>query len=179
MSHELFFTVLSEETGLDIPDEKSLLMSFAALREKQSKYERIAEAYENVMNEGYGIVMPTMEELKLEEPQIIKQSGKYGVKLKASAPSVHMMKIDTYAQVTPIVGSEQQANDLVNYIKESSQTEEGVWSTNIFGKTIEELVTDGMKNKIAMINDESQQKLQDTMQKIVNDSNGGMVCIII
>ena len=90
-----------------------------------------------------------------------------------------MIRANIETEIAPIVGSEQQANDLVNYIKENSQTDEGIWSTNIFGKTIEELVTDGMKNKIAMINDESQQKLQDTMQKIVNDSNGGMVCIII
>ena len=110
---------------------------------------------------------------------IIKQGNKYGVKIHSEAPSIHMIRANIETEIAPIVGSEQQANDLVNYIKDASATEEGVWGTNIFGKSIEELVTDGMRNKIVAINDESQSKLQDTMQKIVNDSNGGMVCIII
>ncbi|MGN0504545.1 MAG: stage IV sporulation protein A [Ruminococcus sp.] len=180
MSHELFFKVLSEETGLDIPDEKSLLMSFAALREKQSKYERIAEAYENVMNEGYGIVMPTMEELKLEEPQIIKQSGKYGVKLKASAPSVHMMKIDTYAQVTPIVGSEQQSEDLVKYLlKEFEEDPVKIWDSDIFGKSVSDLVNEGLHNKLYRMPSDARKKLCETMEKIINDGCNGLICIIL
>ncbi len=180
MSHELFFKVLSEETGLEIPDEKALLKSFAVLREKQSKYERIAEAYENVMNEGYGIVMPTMEELKLEEPQIIKQSGKYGVKLKASAPSVHMMKIDTFAQVTPIVGTEQQSEDLVKYLlKEFEEDPVKIWDSDIFGKSVSDLVNEGLHNKLYRMPQDARRKLCETMEKIINDGCNGLICIIL
>ena len=115
----------------------------------------------------------------MEDPVLIHQSGKFGVKLKAESPSVHMIRANIETEIAPIVGNEKQAEDLAGYIKKESETPEGVWGTNIFGKTVEELVMDGMRNKIAMINDESQVKLQDSMQKIVNDSNGGMVCIII
>ena len=110
---------------------------------------------------------------------LIKQGNKVGVKIRSEAPSIHMIRANIETEIAPIVGSEQQANDLVRYIKDNSKTESGIWGTNIFGKSIEEMITDGMKNKIATINDESQMKLQDTMQKIVNDSNGGLVCIII
>ena len=115
----------------------------------------------------------------MEDPVLIHQSGKFGVKLKAESPSVHMIRANIETEIAPIGGNEKQAEDLAGYIKKESETPEGVWGTNIFGKTVEELVMDGMRNKIAMINDESQVKLQDSMQKIVNDSNGGMVCIII
>ena len=123
---------------------------------------------------------PRKEEIQLEEPVIIKQGNKYGVKIHSEAPSIHMIRANIETEIAPIVGSEQQANDLVNYIKDASATEEGVWGTNIFGKSIEELVTDGMRNKLIAINDESQSKIAGyKLQKIVNDSNGGMVCIII
>ena len=125
------------------------------------------------------MVRPRKEEISLDEPTIIKQGNKFGVKIRSEAPSIHMIRANIETEIAPIVGNEQQANDLVRYIKENSEMEGGIWATNIFGKSIEDLVTDGMKNKISMINDESQMKLQDTMQKIVNDSNGGLVCIII
>ena len=117
--------------------------------------------------------------MKLETPEIIKQGSRYGVKLKAKAPSIHMIKANIETEIAPIVGSEEQANDLIHYIKEGQQSSEGVWETNIFGKSIGELMEDGIRSKISMMDDECQMKLQDTMQKIVNDMNGGMVCIII
>ena len=122
---------------------------------------------------------PKKEEVVLEEPVIIRQGNKYGVKIHSEAPSIHMIRANIETDIAPIVGNEKQAEDLAAYIKAESESDEGVWSTNIFGKSVEELVMDGMKNKILMINEESQEKLQDTMQKIVNDSNGGLVCIII
>jgi stage IV sporulation protein A len=128
---------------------------------------------------GYGVVSPKKEEVVLEEPVIIRQGNKYGVKIHSEAPSIHMIRANIETDIAPIVGNEKQAEDLAAYIKSESESDEGVWSTNIFGKSVEELVMDGMKNKILMINEESQVKLQDTMQKIVNDSNGGLVCIII
>ena len=125
------------------------------------------------------MVSPGVSDIKLEEPELIKQGNKYGVKIHSEAPSIHMIRANIETEIAPIVGSEQQAQDLIAYINKEAKTEQGIWNTNIFGKSIEDLVMEGMRNKLMMINDESQEKLQDTMQKIVNDSNGGMVCIII
>lgn len=174
-----YYEMLSELTGTSIEGEYELIRTMKEMVALRKEYESVKDAMESVKMKGYGVVSPRKEEIQLEEPVIIKQGNKYGVKIHSEAPSIHMIRANIETEIAPIVGSEQQANDLVNYIKDASATEEGVWGTNIFGKSIEELVTDGMRNKIVAINDESQSKLQDTMQKIVNDSNGGMVCIII
>ena len=174
-----YYEMLSELIGTSIEGEYELIRTMKEMAALRKEYESVKDAMESVKMKGYGVVSPRKEEIQLEEPVIIKQGNKYGVKIHSEAPSIHMIRANIETEIAPIVGSEQQANDLVNYIKDASATEEGVWGTNIFGKSIEELVTDGMRNKIVAINDESQSKLQDTMQKIVNDSNGGMVCIII
>lgn len=174
-----YYEMLSELTGTSIEGEYELIRTMKEMAALRKEYESVKDAMESVKMKGYGVVSPRKEEIQLEEPVIIKQGNKYGVKIHSEAPSIHMIRANIETEIAPIVGSEQQANDLVNYIKDASATEEGVWGTNIFGKSIEELVTDGMRNKIVAINDESQSKLQDTMQKIVNYSNGGMVCIII
>ncbi len=177
---KLFFKVLSEQTGLDIPDEKSLLDSFSDLSGKKQEYERIAKAYEDVLENGYGIVMPTMEELKLEEPRIIKQSGKYGVKLRASAPSVHMMRIETCAEVTPLVGSEQQSEELVKYLlREFEEDPVKIWQSDIFGKSVNELVSEGLHNKLYRMPADARRKLTETVEKIINDGCNGLICIIL
>lgn len=180
LSPELFFKVLSEQTGLSIPDEKALLDRFSELSGKQSQYDRIAKAYEDVLEGGYGIVMPTMEELSLEEPQIIKQSGKYGVKLKASAPSVHMMRIETCAEVTPIVGSEQQSEELVKYLlQEFEEDPVKIWQSDIFGKSVSDLVNEGLHNKLYRMPADARKKLTETVEKIINDGCNGLICIIL
>ena len=145
----------------------------------KQEFGQIKDAFADVKMKGYGVVSPSREDIKLEEPVIIKQGSKFGVKIRSEAPSIHMIRANIETEIAPIVGSEQQAQDLADYIKKESESPEGVWGTNIFGKSVEELVMDGMRNKLTMINDESQMKLQDSMQKIVNDSNGGLVCIII
>ena len=142
-------------------------------------YEKVSDAFEAVQVKGYGVVSPGLSDIKMEEPVLIRHGNKFGVKMKAVSPSIHMIRANIETEIAPIVGSEEQANDLISYIKQGQQSEEGAWETNIFGKSIEDLVMDGMRNKITLINEESQVKLQDSMQKIVNDSNGGMVCIII
>ncbi|MDO4451673.1 MAG: stage IV sporulation protein A [Lachnospiraceae bacterium] len=174
-----YYEVLSEVTGENITSEYDLIGTVKELSALRKEYEGVKDAMEAVRLKGYGVISPTKEEIKLEDPIIIKQGNKFGVKIHSEAPSVHLIKANIETDIAPIVGSEQQAEDLVKYIKEAKETEEGMWQTNIFGKSIEELVTEGMHNKMMMINDESQIKLQDTMQKIVNDSNGGLVCIII
>lgn len=174
-----YYEMLSELVGTTIENEYELVRMMKELSDMKKDYEDVRGAMESVKMKGYGVVNPRKEEIQVDEPILIKQGNKYGVKIHSQAPSIHMIRANIETEIAPIVGSEQQANDLVRYIKETSETEQGIWGTNIFGKSIEELVTDGIKNKIATINDESQLKLQDTMQKIVNDSNGGMVCIII
>ena len=174
-----YYEVLSELTGTQIKGEYELISTVKELASMREELSSLKDAFTNVKMKGYGVVTPSKEDIRLEEPVIIKQGSKFGVKIRSEAPSIHMIRANIETEIAPIVGSEKQAQDLADYIKKESETPEGVWGTNIFGKTVEELVMDGMKNKIAMIGDESQIKLQDSMQKIVNDTNGGLVCIII
>ncbi|MBQ8803769.1 MAG: stage IV sporulation protein A [Tyzzerella sp.] len=179
VEEKFYYEMLSELVGTAIENEYELVRMMKELSEMRREYEDVRGAMESVKMKGYGVVNPRKEEIHLDEPVIIKQGNKFGVKIRSEAPSIHMIRANIETEIAPIVGSEQQANDLVRFIKQESESEKGIWGTNIFGKSIEELVTDGMRSKLMMINDESQVKLQDTMQKIVNDSNGGMVCIII
>ena len=145
----------------------------------QGEYEKVRNALGEVRQKGYGIVMPDKTEIELDEPELIKHGYKYGVKIHAKAPSINIIKAHIETELAPIVGNEQQAKDLIAYIKDSEATENGVWETNIFGKSVEQIVEDGMQAKISQMTEDCQTKLQDTLQKIINDSNGGMICIII
>lgn len=174
----VYYEMLTEMVGEEIQDEYQLISLLKAYSSMRLEYSKVLEAVSMVKMKGYGVVTPVREEITLEKPEIIKNNNKYGVKIKANGPSVHMIQANIGTEIAPIVGSKEQAEDLMQYI-ENQEQENGIWDTNIFGKTIEQLVEDGIHSKISSIDDESQMKLQDTMQKIVNDSNGGMVCIII
>lgn len=174
-----YYEMLSDMMGMPIKGEYDLLANIKQLAVMKKEYEKVEDAIASVKAKGYGVVTPTKEDITLEEPVIIHHGNKYGVKIKALSPSIHFIKANIETEIAPIVGSEQQAQDLIAYIKENSKSEEGIWDTNIFGKSVEQLVEDGIRNKISIMSEESQLKLQDTMQKIVNDSNGGLVCIII
>lgn len=175
-----YYEILSDLIGTEITGEYQFLATLRDMAAKKQEYEKVAYACEEVNQKGYGVVPPFHEEIYLEEPEVIKHGNKYGVKIKAIAPSIHMIRANIETEVAPIVGSEEQANDLINYIQDNTKDNpEGIWETNIFGKTIQQLVDDGIQSKIYKINDESQIKLQETLQKIINDSNGGLICIII
>ena len=174
-----YYEVLSELTGLEIKGEHELINGIRKLADMKREYAQIKDAFNDVQMKGYGVVSPRKEEIEIDEPALIRQGNKYGVKIHSKAPSVHMIRANIENEIAPIVGTEEQANDLIRYIKDAADTPEGIWGTSIFGKSIEEMVLNGMETKIRMINEESQAKLQDTMKKIVNDSNGGLVCIII
>ncbi|MBQ9673829.1 MAG: stage IV sporulation protein A [Ruminococcus sp.] len=175
-----FYKVMSEKTGTQISDEEALMESISMLSAKQKEFDKIAAAYRDVEEKGYGIVMPTLEELTLDEPQIIKQSGKYGIRLKASAPSIHMMKVETEAEVTPIVGSEQQSQELVSYLlKEFEENPVKIWESNIFGKSVHELVNEGLHNKLYRMPEDARRKIGETIEKIINDGCNGLICIIL
>ncbi|MDO5346173.1 MAG: stage IV sporulation protein A [Lachnospiraceae bacterium] len=174
-----YYGILSEITGIHIEGEYQLISILKDLSVSRKEYESVEDAVRSVRLSGYGIITPKQEEITLEEPELIKQGSKYGVKIRASSPSIHLIRADIETEIAPIVGSETQAQDLIDYIKDSKDQEAGIWKTNIFGKSVEQLVMDGIQGKLAMIGEESQQKLQDTMRRIVNESNGGLICIII
>ena len=174
-----YYEMLSELVGESIGSEYQLLATLREMAKMKREYVKVLHALEAVRYKGYGVVMPDRQEIVLETPELIKQGNKFGVKIKAESPSIHMIKASIETEISPIVGTEEQARDLIQYISDTGTSEEGIWETNIFGKTVEQLFNDGITGKISMINEESQVKLQETMQKIVNDSNGGMVCIII
>ena len=175
-----YYQILSDLIGVPIAGEYQLISTLRDLAARKAEFEKVSYAVNQVKGKGYGIVSPVKEEIKIEEPEIMKHGSKYGVKIKASAPSIHMIKADIMTEVAPIVGSEEQAKDLINYIHENaSENPDGIWETNIFGKSVRQLVDEGINSKINKLTDESQLKLQETMQKIINDSNGGLICIII
>ncbi len=177
---ELFYRVLSEETGIEIKGDADLVGLILDLNEKKKRYEKFDTALKEVEAKGYGIVMPSLDELTLEEPEIMHQGGKYGVRLKASAPSIHMLRADIETEVNPIVGSEKQSEELVMYLlKEFEEDPASIWESNIFGKTLHELVNEGLHNKLYRMPDDAQMKLQNTLERIINEGCSGLICIIL
>lgn len=176
----VFYQIASEQSGLTIKDEADLIPLLTRLAKIQQEYERFDGALTQVRQTGYGIVMPTIDELKLDEPEIVKQGGRYGVKLTASAPSIHMIRADIQTEVSPIVGTEKQSEDLVQYLlSEFNGEPERIWQTNIFGKSLNELVSDGMNTKLMRMPDDARSKLQETLERIINEGSGGLICIIL
>lgn len=177
---ELFYRIIGETTGIEIECESDLLPLLKELTQIKKKYEKIENALKEVEATGYGIVMPTIEELSLEEPEIVRQGGKYGVKLKASAPSIHMMKADIITEVSPIVGSEKQSEELVMYLLKDFEENPGkIWESNIFGKSLHELVNEGLHNKLYRMPIDARLKLQETLERIINEGCGGLICFIL
>lgn len=180
MSNVLFYKVIEELTKIKIENEQDLMKTLTDLSMVKVKYERLKDALDEVEATGYGIVMPTIDELKLEEPEIMKQGGKYGVRLKASAPSVHMLRADITTEVAPIVGSESQSEELVKYLLQGFEEDpQKIWESNIFGKSLHELVNEGLKNKLFHMPADARMKLQETLERIINDGCSGLICIIL
>ena len=167
-----YFKVISEFSGVPVRDEYELFHTMARLSSMESEYEKVKNALSQVRARGYGIVMPHRSEIVLEEPELIRHGNKYGIKIHAQAPSINLIKAHIETEIAPIVGSEEQARDLIAYIKKSAQKEDGVWETSIFGKSVEQIVEDGMEAKISQMTEDCQAKLQDTLQKIINDKIG-------
>lgn len=180
VSNSVFYGILSDVSGLEIKTEADLMEKLSALADTGRKYERIKSALDEVEATGYGIVMPTIDEMTLEEPEIMKQGGRYGVRLKASAPSVHLMKATIQTEVAPIVGSESQSEDLVKYLLNEFQEDPvKIWQSNIFGKSLNDLVNEGLKNKLYHMPSEARMKLQQTLERVINEGCSGLICIII
>ncbi|MBE6638269.1 MAG: stage IV sporulation protein A [Ruminococcaceae bacterium] len=176
----LYYRVLSELTGLRIDSEEQLVSMMRELAKIKEKYDRVDEALKSVEERGYGIVMPDVSELRLEDPKIMKQPGGYGVKLRASAPSVHMIKADIETELNPIVGSEQQSEELIRYLMREFENDPAkIWQTNMFGTTLYELVSEGLHSKLQNMPEDARIKLSETLSRIINEGTNGLVCILL
>ena len=177
---ELFYKVLTEISGVEIDNEGTLFSTMTEFSRTKKQYDKIACALEEVKATGYGIVTPSIDELILEEPEMVKQGSRFGIKLKAKAPSIHMIRADIETEVSPIVGSEKQSEDLVNYLLSEFESDpKKIWESNIFGKNLHELVNEGLQNKLSRMPEDAQGKLQETLERIVNEGSGGLICIIL
>jgi stage IV sporulation protein A len=180
LEETLFYQMISEMTGTEIQSEGDLFSCISDYSKIKKEYDKMAYALHEVNERGYGIVSPGIDDLILEEPEIVKQGQKYGVKLKAKAPSIHMMKITTETEVSPIVGSEKQSEDLLKYLLSEFESDpKKIWESNIFGKSLHELVNEGLQNKLVKMPEEAQYKLRETLERVVNEGSGGLICIIL
>ena len=176
----LFYQILSETTGLTIEDDRQLFDRIRELSASKAKFDKLSQAFEEAMARGYGIVSPLMEELTLDSPTVVRQGGKYGVKLKAKAPSVHLIRTDVETEINPFVGTEQQSRDFISYLNgEMEKDRDSVWQLEIFGKTLLELIREGLQNKLVKMPQDAQDKLQQTLVKIINEGRGSLICIIL
>ena len=176
----LFYKVLSQQCGHEITNDFQLVSFLKQLAFAKTEYDKLKEALIQVEETGYGVVSPKMEEMKLEEPEVVKQGSKFGVRLKASAPSLHIRKVDVETEISPLVGTEQQGEDLVKYLlKEFESNPQGLWETNMFGKSLHSLVNEGLNNKIVQMPLEAQKKMRKTLGRIVNEGKGGIICILL
>lgn len=175
-----YYDILSDLTGIPIKSEYHLIRTMKELAGKKREFEEVSQALKEARERGYGVMKPVLSEIELSEPEVVKHGNKYGVKIKAEAPSIHLIRANLSTEVAPIVGTQLQAEDLITYIKEQAgEDPKEIWNVNIFGKTLEQLVDDGISGKVTKINEDSQEKLQNAMEKIVNESSGGLICIII
>ena len=180
LPESLFYKTLAEKSGFDISDEQSLMNVMSDLSAMKRRYDKVAEAIEQVNESGYGIVTPTIDDITLEEPEIVRQAGGYGVKLKASGPSIHMIRANVEAQVSPMVGTERQSEELVrSLLKEFEEDPKRIWDSNMFGKSLHELVGEGLNAKLSHMPEDAREKLSETLQKIINEGSGGLICILL
>ena len=177
---ELFYKALGEQCGMEIADDFALMSHMKSLVHAKREYDKLAEALEQVKETGYGVVTPSPEDMTLEEPQMVKQGSRFGVRLRASAPSLHIMRVDIQTEVNPVVGTEQQSEELLKYLMSEFENDpKGIWETNMFGKSLHMLVNEGLTNKLTAMPDETQKKMRKTLSRIVNEGKGGVICILL
>jgi stage IV sporulation protein A len=177
---ELYLRTLSEVSGVAVGDEGELFRTVCRLSEAARAYERVAPALREVAESGYGIVLPDPADLHLDEPEIVKQAGGYGVRLRASAPSIHMIRADIESAISPVVGTEQQSEELIRYLlREFEEDPQGIWQSNMFGKPLYELVNEGLHAKLAHMPAAARKRLSETLGRIINEGSNGLVCILL
>ena len=175
-----YYATVSQMVGIDIDGERALITALQELGEIRRRYDKVASALADVEEKGYGIVMPTMNELRLEEPTLVKQANGYGVKVTAHADSIHMIKTGIKADLCPVIGSEEQSEEVVKFLaNEFEENPDRVWQYNMFGKSLYDMVSDGMSAKLSHMPDESREKLGETLGKIINEGSNGLICILL
>ncbi len=174
---QLFYEILSARTGMEIKTDSQLMSILTELAAVKKEYDQISDALSSVKATGYGVVMPTAEEMKLETPEILRKGGAFGVKLKAGAPSIHMIRVDIDTEISPMVGDEKQSRDLITYL--SGEDPEKLWESNIFGKSVYELIREGLNAKIYGMPEDVRGKFRGTLTRIVNEGAGGLICLIL
>jgi stage IV sporulation protein A len=180
LPRSLFYDTLSQQSGLTVRDDADLLSLLTSLSQVKAEYDKVSQALRDVRETGYGIVVPSLEELKLEEPEIVRQGGRYGVRLKASAPSIHMLRADIQTMLSPIVGNEKQSEEMISYLLQEFEGDTGkIWQSNIFGKSFHELVNEDLQGKLMRMSEDSRKKLRSTLERIINEGSGGLICIIL
>ena len=180
LPRQLFYATLSERSGFAVADDGDLMTLLTELAAVKTDYDRVKTALRDVRETGYGIVVPALSELKLEEPEIMKQGGRYGVRLRASAPSIHMIRADVEASVSPVVGTEKQSEDMVNYLLQEFEGDiSRIWQSNMFGRSFNELVSEDLQAKLKRMPEDARKKLQETLQRIINEGSSGLICIIL
>ena len=180
LPQELYYQTISQQSGFPIRDDGDLMALLTELKGMKSEYDRISEALASVRETGYGVVMPAPEELKLEEPEIVRQGGRYGVRLKASAPSIHMMMANIETEVSPALGGEKASEEIINFLLQGFEGDTGrLWESNIFGKSLYDIASEGVMTKIRKMPTNARNKLQHSLQRIVNEGSGSLICIII
>ncbi len=180
LSQELIYRIIEEKTALRITNEEELVENLKNLSDIKKKYDRIKNALDEVEATGYGIVMPDIDELTLKEPEIVKQGGRYGVRLSASAPSIHMLKTCIETEVAPVVGTESQSEELLKYLLDGFEEDPlKIWESDIFGKSLSELVNEGLRSKLCHMPVDARSKIQETLERIINDGCSGLICIIL
>ena len=176
----LFYSTLSEQSGLQVTDDGDLLETLTELAQVKTAYDKVASALQSARETGYGIVLPSVEELNLEDPEIVRQGGRYGVRMKASAPSIHMIRADIETTVSPIVGNEKQSEDMVNYLMQEFEGDTSkIWQSNIFGRSFHEIVGDDLQAKLQRMPEDAQKKMREALERIINEGGGGLICIIL
>jgi len=180
MPRELFYQILGQQSGFIVKDDGDLMSLLTEMAQIKAEYDKIEDALEEVKIRGYGVVLPTKDQLRLEEPEIVKQGGRYGVRLKASAPSIHMIMANIETEVSPAVGGEKSSEDIINYLLQEFEGDVSkIWDSNIFGKPLYDIASEGLNAKIKKMPEDAQAKLQETLQRIINEGSGGLICIIL
>ncbi len=180
LPEKLYYGILSEQTGLQVTNQSQLISVLVDLAKAKKEFDKYERAINDLEENGYGIVLPDVESMSIDEPQIIRQSGSFGIKLKATAPSVHMIKANIQTEINPIVGSEEQSEELIKCIVDQFENNpEKMWELNLFGKSLYELLSDGLHSKLAHLSNDSREKLSETLSRIINEGSGGLICIIL
>ena len=176
---EEYYSMLSELSGIPIEGEYQLISLIRELSGQKKEYESVQSALKSVRETGYGVILPEREEIRWEEPVMTHTGSRYGVKMKATSPTIHLIRAEIDTEISPIVGTEGQAEDLIRYIRDGAEESKGIWEINVFGKTVEQLMQEGMQAKLNQFSEESQNKIRKVIGRVLDESKNGMICVII